>query len=245
MVHPYKIVKKMVQPELIDLISWLDKNDRNRFEIYDLDNRRSLKSCASYIDLTKNFENPEGYFKKLANDGVRTVQIMQKRKNGSSYSREECAWNYEISTDGSAIPNVAASGQSDRPAATPQQNQPGLGNPTTRVNKAGLSIEELLAIQYDEVKAENVKLISKNERLTESCQNHKEARTKAETDHKHNTENKPSSTDKFIDMITTNPAVLGHMVAVFKPASLPVPGLSSPQLSDVKSTLVDLISMTS
>jgi len=233
----------MVKPELIDLISWLDKNERNRFEIYDVDGGRSLEKCASYIDLTKNFESPEGYFKKLANDGVRTVQIMQKRKNGSSYVREDCAWNYGLSTDGSAIPNVAASGLSVRPAATPQQ----ITNPSTGLGSPamGLSMPEIMTMRsqadrFEETKAENTELKAENKKLLEDCRKFEKENDR----HQYGAENKPTAVDKLIEGIAANPAVLTQIIQSFKqPGALP--GLNSPQptpqLSDTKSTVVDLV----
>ena len=60
----------MEKPQLNELIEWLRNNDRNRFEIYDLDKGTSLHSCASYGDLTPGGTNPDVYFSKLVEKGV-------------------------------------------------------------------------------------------------------------------------------------------------------------------------------
>lgn len=236
----------MAKPELIDLISWLNKNERNRFEIYDVDRQKSLEKCASYIDLSKDFEDPEGYFKSLANDGVRTVQIMQKRKNGSSYVREDCAWNYGLSTDGSAIPNVAASGQSVRPAATPQQYgnpSSGLGNPSM-----GLGFPEIMAMKSQADRFEDLKLV-----VSQKEMDNKALLSKIETLEKENKtlehanltnelgkESKPSPLEKLLESLAANPASIPEIIKSFKGSATPaLNGPSGPQLSPTKARVVE------
>lgn len=242
----------MVKPELNDLISWLHNGEANRFEIYDVDRGRSLEKCASFSDLSKKFKNPEGYFKNLADDGVRTIQIAQKRKNGSSYVREDCAWNYGLSTNGNAISNVAASGQSGYPAATPQQyKEPsnGLGSPAMGLSGPEIRMMQSQSDRYGDKEKENTALLleivglkSEIKTLVSDCRKYEKENDRFQ----YGAENKPTAVDKLFEGIAANPAVLSQIIqSIRQPAALP--GLNSPQsqttpqLSDTKSTVVDLV----
>jgi len=241
----------MEKPELNDLISWLHNNEFNRFEIYDVDRGRSLEKCASFIDLSKKFNSPEGYFKNLADDGVRTIQIAQKRKNGSSYIREECTWNYGLSINGSAIQNVAASGTSASPAATPQQNSVGLGMPELGLSGADIRRMQSQSDRYDDKERENTAL------KLEVAELKREAKTDAESSKKLTRENdrheikaevKTPDYKEILLGLAQNPTIITTFMQSIMPtraaaaALPPVGGLNSPQLSNIKSTFVDVIS---
>lgn len=243
----------MAKPELNDLITWLRNNQYNRFEIYDVDRNRSIDKCASYTDLSSKFENPEGYFKSLVDDGVRTIQIMQKRKNGSSYIREDCAaWNYGLSTDGSALPSVAASGPSGSPATTPQQySQPssmGLGSPSM-----GLGYPEIMAIKSQADRFEDLKLAVAKEEIAKDKLLAKIASLEADNKslerenltYQLGKDSKPSSVEKLFEVLLANPANIPQILQIFKGTPTPAlnsPAYSGPQLSDTKSKVIDTIS---
>ena len=226
----------MAKPQLHELFEWLKTNEFNRFEIYDADMQKSIEKCLSYEDLTEGGKSPEDYFTDLVNKGIKTVQIVRKRKNGSSHIRQGCGLNYALTTEG----NVAASGSPVNPGATPQQphNAFGLGAPS------GLGFPEIMTMRsqsdrFQETKQENSELKSELKRL--EAENRK-----LETENltlKLGVESKPSAVDKLLEGIAANPAALSSIIQSFKGQSSP--GLNapeSPRLSDSKSMIVDLIS---
>lgn len=232
----------MAKSNLNDLIDWLASNPIHRFEIYDVDKEKTIQKCISYEDLTRDSSTAIQYFEQLADKGIKTVQIVKKRKNGSSFVREGCGLNFALSTND----NVAASGGLALPAATPQQIKPydisGLGNPG---NPFGLGAPEILDMRsksdrydelrksYDEIKSENKDLVSENRKLENENLRHQLG-----------VDSKPSAVDKLVEGIANNPGALPQIIASFKGGS--VPGLNAPEpqklLSDTKSTVVDLIS---
>lgn len=231
--------------ELKSLIDWLAKDPLNRFEIYDVDKNKIIHKCITYQDLIKDSPDPQEYFVNLAESGIKTVQIVQKRKNGSSFVREGCGLNFAISKN-----NVVASGSQALPAATQQQlsysNQfTGLGNPGSGSNPLGLGLPEIMEMKshsdrYQELRETYVEVKKRNDELE------KENR-KLENDnlrHQLGVDSKPSAIDKLVEGIANNPSALPQIIASFKGGS--TPGLNAPEphnlLSDTKSTVVDLIS---
>lgn len=232
----------MAKPQLNELFEWLKKSGANRFEIYDVDRNRTIEKCAGYEDLTAGGKTLEQYFIDLLDKGVKTIQLVKKRKNGSTYIREGCGLNYSLSTG--AEDNVAASGQSasSRPATPQQYNSPGLmGAPSS----FGLGFPEIMSMRSDadrfrETKSENSELKSKLERL--EAENRK-LETECLT-YKFGADSKPSAVDKLVEALAANPSVIPSMIQSFK-GGPPNPGLNSPQqpqLSDTKSQVVDTIS---
>ena len=232
------------KPELLDLIDWLKRDPMNRFEIYNLDTGKSLKKCASYDELSEGTITPMGYFENLADQGIENVQVLKKRKCGNAFVRVEgFGLNYALTTQEN---NVAASGRPDSPVATPQQfSKPsyagsGLGSPTM-----GLGFPEIMemrsnADRYQEAKAENDKLKAKVELLSEKNQELEKANLR----HEIGADSKPSALDKFFEAIAANPAMIPQIAQSFKGGSglnAPQPQLQQPNLSDVKSMVVDLI----
>lgn len=218
----------MAKPQLQELFDWLQSNAGNRFEIYDVERNRTLEKCAGYDDLTSGGKSLEDYFIALADKGVGTVQIVKKRKNGSTFIREGCGLNYSLSTG--ANNNVAASGSPVLPGATPQQPQYayGLGSP------AGLSVPELLAERYretqmtaEELKAElkkmqieNFRLDRKNLMLENDLKREKEKRQEDK-------EKEPSMANEIVKMLIANPSLIPQILGGVKGAT--TPGLNAPQ----------------
>lgn len=241
----------MAKANLNDLIEWLKSDDKNRFEIYDLDKNESIQKCASYTDLSHNYVTPQGYFEALADNGVRAVQIVKKRKNGSTYVRDKgCGLNFGISTDAN-MNVVAASGLPDRPAATQQhQSQPaiaGLGSPTM-----GLGYPEIMAMKSQADRFEDLKIAIAKQELEKDKLLAKIASVEAEnkTLERENLtfqlgkESKPSSVDKFVEALAANPASIPQIIQSFKGSPAPAlngPAQEGPRLSDIKSKVVDTI----
>lgn len=233
----------MATPQLSELIEWVKKNDKHRLEIYDEGRNKPIQKCASYDDITRNGISADDYFVGLINTGVKTVQLVKKRKNGSTYTRESCAYNYVLTVNND---NVAASGRVDSPPATPQQTQnpypvhPGLGNPAF-----GLGFPEIMQLRsnsdrFDETKNENRELKSKVERLESE---NKRLETECLTQ-KLGSEGKPSALDKLVEGLASNPSAIPQIIQSFKSTASGV-GLNAAQgarLSAVKSKAVDTIS---
>lgn len=234
----------MAKANLNDLIEWLQQDEKNRFEIYDLDKNETLQKCASYSDLAHNYPNAFGYFEALFDRGIHTVQIVKKRKNGSTFIREGCGLNFSLSTQ--AQNTVAASGASENPATTPQQyqrptNYGGLGAP---VGTMGLGFPEIMEMRsqsdrFKETKEENTILKGKVERMEKEV---RDLENKCLT-YQLGADSKPSAVDKLVEGIAANPAALSTIIQSLKGGN---PGLNSPQiearkLSDIKSLVVDLI----
>ena len=232
----------MAQPQLHEIFEWLKRSDANRVEIYNLQTGQTIENCISYQDMTAGGSTPEEYITRLLGKGVEIIQFQKKRKNGSSWKREECGWSYNLSTED----NVAASGQSASSGrATPQQNpypSNGLGSPSAGF---GLGFPEIMTMRsqadrYDETKTENRELKAKIERLE------RENRT-LETEnlqYKFGADSKPSAVDKLVEGLASNPAAIASMIQSFKGAPAN-PGLNAPvtpKLSDTKEMVVDTIS---
>lgn len=231
----------LIKPELNELIEWLQKSDRNRFEVYNVDNNSTLEKCVSYSDLSKNGATVEDYFTKLVGKGIKTVQINTKQKHGSTFIRDGCSHNYGI---GKSNDNVAASGsQANKPGATLQQSN-GLGSPAS----FGLGAPEILtmstqASRYNDAAEDNRRLTLMNDRLIEENKVLTNDNITHKLTNQFTNDHKPSSLDKLIDGLATNPAAITQIIGAFKPGS--VPGLNAPvgsKLSDSKNTMVDLIS---
>lgn len=241
----------LIKPELTELFEWLQKSDKNRFEIYNVDNNSTLEKNVSYAELAKNGATIEDYFTKLVGKGIKTVQINTKQKHGSTFIRDGCSHNYTIGKSNDA---VAASGsQADnKPGATPQQSN-GLGSPAS----FGLGGPEVLkmhtdATRFNEVAEDKKNLQAKVDRM-EIDHSAKIDRMVAENKvlsnenlvYKIGKDSKPSAVDKLIESLASNPSTITQIIASFKPGV--VPGLNAPeatrqQLSDVKNTIVDLVS---
>ncbi len=234
----------MEKPQLNELLEWLQNNEKNRFEIYDLDKGTSLHKCASYQDLTPGGNNPDVYFTRLVEKGVKTVQLQKKRKNGSTYIREGCGLNFALTTEGNN--NVAASGRMETPAATPQQSNspfpPGLMGSASY----GLGFPEIMAMRsqsdrYEETKDLCRELKTKVERLeTENKRLETECLTQ-----RLGSEGKPSALDKLIEGLASNPSAIPSIIASFKGPAGMAPGLNAApgvNLSDLKSQVIDTIS---
>ena len=231
-----------MKPDLEDLFEWLKRSEKNRFEVYDVDKNASITKCASYHDLTEGGTTLEEYFARLVSKGVRTVQIVKKRKNGSTYVREGCGLNYGLTTE--AENNVAASGRLASPAATPQQSF-GLGSPGTGM--AGLSFPEVMnmrsqADRYEETKEKARQMETRIERLeAENRQLEKENLT-----YKLGADSKPSAVDKLVEGLAENPAALSSIIQSLKGGGGSAPtALNAPadkNLSDTKSQIIDTIS---
>ena len=235
----------MAKPQLNELIEWLRHNGRNRFEIYDVDHNRTLHKCASYDDLTSGGKTPEEYFTRLVDNGVKTVQLQKKKKQGSTYVREGCGLNYALATEPDS--NVAASGRVDSPSATLQQANPAYNSPFLGLMGAGtgLGFPEIMAMRsqsdrYEETKNHNRELLTKVERLEAE---NKKLETECLTQ-RLGAESKPSALDKLVEGIAANPAALSSIIQSFKSGN-PVPGLNaapSPTLSELKNQLVGVVS---
>lgn len=242
----------MEKPQLNELMEWLRNNDRNRFEIYDLDKGTALHTCASYKDLTPGGTNPDVYFSKLVENGVKTVQLQKKRKNGSSYVREGCGLNFALTTEGNN--SVAASGRMDSPAATQQQTLPSpfpglMGG----AGYGGLGMPEIMAMRsqadrFEDLKVVYAKLQKDYEDLQRSLERKNEDIRKLETEcltNKLGSENKPSALDKLIEGLAANPSAIPSIIASFKGPAGMAPGLNAApgvSLSDIKSQVIDTIS---
>jgi len=241
-----------MKPQLNDLFEWLKVSEGNRFEIYNVDTESIIDKSASYADLSKNGSTPEDYFTKLVGKGIKTVQIFKKQKHGSTFIREGCGLNFGLASNN----NVAVSSPQAMPGATPQQQSNGLGSPApSSMNTEIATVNAMLRSQVAKAEAANDKLISENKvindklvsenkELTKSCQVHKDLNT--ENKYKEAALNRPTTTDKVLEGLLANPAALGSVISAFKPGAAALPGLSNPQpgtnLSDLKSTVVDLIS---
>jgi hypothetical protein len=239
-----------MKPQLNELFEWLQSENRNRFEIYNVDTEKAIEKCASYSDLSRNGSTPEEYFTRLMGKGIKTVQIVRKQKHGSTFIRDGCSHDYGLASKD----NVAVSGSQAMPGATPQQSN-GLGSPASSMNTEIATVNAMLRSQVakaeaandrliSENKAVNDKLVSENKELTKSCQVHKDLNT--ENKYREAALNRPTTTDKVLEGLLANPAALGSVISAFKPGAAALPGLSNPQpgtnLSDLKSTVVDLIS---
>lgn len=230
----------MAKSNLNDLIDWLASNPIHRFEIYDVDKERTIQKCISYEDLTRDFSTAVKFFEQLADKGIKTVQIVKKRKNGSSFVREGCGLNFALSTND----NVAASGGLALPAATPQQLTQTAGLMGAG-NNFGLGFPEIMemrsqADRYKELKETFSEVKKRNEDLEKENRKLENENLKFQL----GIDTKPSAIDKLVEGIAANPAALPQIIASFKGAS--TPGLNAPEpqklLSDTKSTVVDLIS---
>lgn len=232
----------MAKPNLTDLIEWLKSNPLNRFEIYDVESGNTIEKCVSYEELTPD---PETYFLNLKEEkGIDVVQIQKKRKNGSSYIRKGCGLNFAIDTND----NVAASGSQAKPAATQQRSYSnamnGLGNPGT--GSFGLGLPEIMdmrskADRYEELKAAFDKMERRNEDLEKENRKLENENLKYQL----GIDSKPSAVDKLVEGLANNPQALPQIIASIKGGGSN-PGLNAPetkpQLSDTKSTVVDMIS---
>lgn len=237
----------MAKSNLNELIDWLANDPLNRFEIYDVDQEIAIQKCISYADILKKFPTAVSYFERLADDGIKTIQIVKKRKSGSAFVRESCGLNFALDTKG----NVAVSGSQDRPAATPQQTHSnslglmGLGNPGAG-NNFGLGLPDIMemksqADRYQELKETFVETKRRNEELEKENRKLENENLR----HQLGVETKPSAIDKLVEGIANNPSALPQIIASFKGGSTPglnAPELPKKQLSDTKSTVVDLIS---
>ncbi|MDT0689370.1 hypothetical protein RM549_06205 [Salegentibacter sp. F188] len=230
----------MAKQNIAEIIEWLSRNDLNRLEVFNVDTEKEVDKCLSYEDLQK-FDAPRDYFLALAEKGIRAVQVQRKIKNGSSWRREGCGLNFAIDKK-----NVAASGGQAQPAATPQL----FGNASQGLNGsiAGLGFPEIMSMRSqadrftdvkelaEELKKRNAELEADNKRLERE-------NMKLENDVEK--QSKPSAVDKLLEAFAQNPqAILGGIASL---KSNGQPGLNSPQpqapqLSDVKSMVVDLIS---
>ncbi len=217
------------KPQLNELFEWLQRNERNRFEIYDVGNEKVIQKCASYTDLTSGGNTLEQYFTGLFEKGISSIQIRQKKKNGSSWVPEGCgvSYNYSLSTD--AENNVAARGRSESPAATQQPYQPGLmGSPSNY----GLGLPEIMnmrsnADRFEETRTENRELKAKLERLESE---NRKLETECLT-YKLGADSKPSAVDKLVEALAANPAVIPSMIQSIKGGGSN-PGLNAPQLQE-------------
>lgn len=229
----------MAKSNLNDLIDWLASNPIHRFEIYDVDKERTIQKCISYEDLTRDFSTAVKYFEQLADKGIKTVQIVKKRKNGSSFVREGCGLNFALSTND----NVAASGGLALPAATPQQINTGL---VGTGNNFGLGFPEIMemrsqADRYKELRETFSEVKKRNEDLEKENRKLENENLKFQL----GIDSKPSAIDKLVEGIANNPGALPQIIASFKGGGSNL-GLNAPEpqklLSDTKSTVVDLIS---
>lgn len=234
----------MAEENLNDLINWLSSNPIHRFEIYDYNRKKMLKKCVSYAELLSEYSPVTKYFEELADNGVKSVQITQKKKNGSSYVRESCGLNFALSTND----NVAASGgQATMPVATPQRQ------PTNNIglmghgNSLGLGAPEILkmhsqADRYADVKTLAEKLENHNADLI--AENKRLERENMRLENEMEKQDKPTAVDKFLNAFAQNPEGFISGIASIKNGGT-TPGLNAPepqkQLSDTKSTVVDMI----
>lgn len=243
----------MENPQLYELYDWLESNPNHRFEIYDYERKRSIDKCAAYEDITSGGKTPDDYFKELANRGVRTVQIVQKKKNGSSFKRESCGLNYSLSIE--ADNNVAASGTPVLPGATLQHSQNmglmgasnihGLGfsdfmsmsNKADRYAETKLTADQLQA-KLDALEADHKRLDRENFILQNDLKREKELRQEER-------EKEPSKFDKLVDKLFENPAAIPHLAAAFKgggsTAGLNAPAPQDKNLSDTKKLVIETI----
>lgn len=241
-------------PQLYEQFEWLKSTPGNRFEIYDVTKNKIIEKCASYLDLTKNGNTLEGYFTDLVEKGIDTVQIVRKKKNGSTYVRDGgCGINYNLSTE--AKPNVAASGSQDFPGATPQlplspeglmgaASSLGLGFPdlmsmNSRAEKYDESrtLVDKLTDKVDELQKDNNRLDKENIQLNNDLKREKEKREEA-------LQKEPSKMDKFLDKLFENPEAIPHIAAAVTGKPAANPGLNAPQhkqVSETKSTVIDTI----
>lgn len=236
----------MAKQNLPQLIEWLSQNNLNRFDIYDVDTEEAIEKCVSYEDLNRDFDTPIGYFENMANNGIKTVQIWKKRKNGSSYIPKGCGLNFAVGKK-----NVAASGGSASPAATPQQNyNPGLMGANTQTH--GLGLPEIMnmrsqADRFTDVKTLAEKLEKHNEDLI--ADNKRLERENMRLENEIEKQAKPSTVDKFLDAFAQNPQAFMAGISSLKSGSGNQAGLNSPQveekpkLSDAKSMVVDQLSL--
>lgn len=235
----------MAKQNLPQLIEWLSQNPLNRFDIYNVDTEEAIEKCVSYEDLTRDFDTPIGYFENMANNGIKTVQVWKKRKNGSSYVPKGCGLNFAISKK-----NVAASGGSASPAATPQQNyNPGLMGANTQNH--GLGFPEIMAMRsqadrFTDVKELATELKKRNAEL--EAENKRLERDNMRLENEIEKNAKPSTVDKFLDAFAQNPQAFMAGISSLKSGGNQA-GLNSPQveekaqLSDAKSMVVDQLAL--
>ncbi len=235
----------MAKLNLNELIDWLASNPLHRFEIYDVDQNKSLQKCISYAEILKNFPTAVTYFEQMADNGIKTIQIVQKKKSGSAFVRESCGLNFALDTKG----NVAVSGGQALPAATPQQPQSkpsfGLGNPGAG-NSFGLGLPEIMEMRSQADRYQELKeTFSEVKRRNEDLEKENRKLENENLRHQLGVETKPSAIDKLVEGLANNPSALPQIIASFKGTGSN-PGLNAPepqrQLSDTKSTVVDIIS---
>ena len=234
----------MAKQNLPQLLEWLSQNELNRFDIYNVDTEEAIEKCVSYEALTREFDTPIGYFEDLANNGIKTVQIWKKRKNGSSFVPKGCGLNFAISKK-----NVAASGGSASPATTQQQtyNPSGLMGANTH----GLGLPEIMTMRsqadrFTDVKTLAEKLEKHNEDLV--SENKRLERENMRLENEIEKQAKPSTVDKFLDAFAQNPQAFMAGISSLKSGSGNQAGLNSPQeekpkLSDAKSMVVDQLAL--
>ena len=234
----------MAKQNLPELLEWLSQNELNRFDIYNVDTEEAIEKCVSYEALTRKFDTPIGYFEDLANNGIKTVQIWKKRKNGSSFVPKGCGLNFAISKK-----NVAASGGSASPAATPQQtyNPSGLMGATSH----GLGLPEIMTMRsqadrFTDVKELATELKKRNAELEADNKRLERDNMRLENEIEKNA--KPSTVDKFLDAFAQNPQAFMAGISSLKSGNNQA-GLNSPQveekpkLSDAKSMVVDQLAL--
>lgn len=245
----------MAKESLDEVIEWLQRNPLNRFEIYDLSNDKTITRCIGYQDIKEKHETVKDYFKSLVSNGSTQIQIVKKRKNGSSYLRKcNAGLNFALSTTGSES-NVAASSRASENGGSATQQQipsnnmgtgnygsfPGLGTPGI-----GLGLPEIMdmrtnAVRFQETKQELTELKSKYERLLDE----NKRLEKENWEYKFSQENGPSAVDKLVEGLASNPAGIAALVGAFKSNG---PGLAQPaqkqeqNLSSSKAMLVELVS---
>ena len=234
----------MAKSNLNDLIDWLASNTLNRFEIYDIDKEKSIENCISYAEILVDFPTAVNYFEKLADNGIKTVQIVKKRKNGNSYNNRSCGLNFALSTK----ENVVASGGLASPAATEQRRE----KVDVDAWKAyGLGLPQIMQMQsqadrYNELKESSIEIIKQNKELDTDNRRLEKACLSLENDKKgleKDSNSKPSALEKFLEGIASNPSVIPEIVGSFKGMGS-TPALNAPQsgqLSPTKKTVVDLI----
>lgn len=237
----------MANETLDQVIGWLQQNPLNRFEIYDISNNRTITRCISYEDITEKHSAPKDYFKSLLAKGAKSIQIVKKRKNGSSYMRK-CNHGLNFALSSGAENNVAASGQSNNGAATQQPSpQPVAGYGLNAPGGMGLSFPEIMdmrtnAVRYQETKEELATVKTANKELEK--ENKRLERENWEL--QKGKDNEPTALDKLLDSFSKNPVQMIQAFSAIKGS--PSPALNAPaapsksQLSEVKAMVVELIS---
>jgi len=232
--------------ELKSLIDWLASNTLNRFEIYNIDKEKSITNCISYAEIVADFPTAVNYFEKLADNGIKTVQIVKKRKNGNSYKDRSCGLNFALSTN----ENVVAGASQALPAGTQQQSRSnsfsGLGNPGAGAF-GGLGLPDIMEMKsqsdrYQELKESYTDIKRRFEDSEKKNRNLENENLR----HQLGADTKPSALEKFLEGIASNPSAIPEIVGAFKgmgsTPALNAPQLQSHQLSPTKKTVVDLIS---